>query len=83
MLPEAQGFINMLNDRDAETVIVSDDAKTLKMGRIQFPLYATVPEWLSPITTIIPGQLFAMYLAHARDFSPDHPRGLRKVTETR
>jgi len=42
-----------------------------------------VPEWLSPLTSIIPGQLFAMHLAHARDFDPDRPRGLRKVTETR
>jgi glucosamine--fructose-6-phosphate aminotransferase (isomerizing) len=50
---------------------------------VSIPLLASVPEWLSPITAIVPGQLFAMHLAHARDFDPDHPRGLRKVTETR
>ena len=83
MLQEQQTFITMLNERDAETVVISDDGPTLELGRIQFPLLTTVPEWLSPITSIIPGQLFAMYLAHARDFAPDHPRGLRKVTETR
>jgi glucosamine--fructose-6-phosphate aminotransferase (isomerizing) len=47
------------------------------------PLKASLPEWLSPLSAIVPGQLFAMYLAHARDYDPDHPRGLRKVTETR
>jgi glucosamine--fructose-6-phosphate aminotransferase (isomerizing) len=35
------------------------------------------------LLTIIPGQLFAMHLANVRDYDPDHPRGLRKVTETR
>jgi glucosamine--fructose-6-phosphate aminotransferase (isomerizing) len=41
-----------------------------------------VPEWLSPITTIIPGQLFAMYLANTRGLDVDNPRGLKKITET-
>ena len=53
------------------------------MARIPLQLPASVPEWLSPITSIIPGQLFAMHLAATRDYDPDHPRGLRKVTETK
>lgn len=83
MLPEIRDFVHVLRQREAEPVVISDDAETLALGRIQLPLYATVPEWLSPMTAIVPGQLLAMYLAHARDFDPDHPRGLRKVTETR
>jgi glutamine---fructose-6-phosphate transaminase (isomerizing) len=31
----------------------------------------------------VPGQLFAMSLAHVRDLDVDRPRGLHKVTETR
>jgi len=46
-------------------------------------LRAGVPEWLSPLTSIVPGQLIAMHTAHARDFDPNRPRGLCKVTETR
>ena len=46
------------------------------------PLPAGVPEWLSPIVAILPAQLFAMHLAHTRDYDPDRPRALRKVTET-
>jgi glucosamine 6-phosphate synthetase-like amidotransferase/phosphosugar isomerase protein len=30
----------------------------------------------------MPGQLLAMYLAAARDYDIDQPRGIHKVTET-
>lgn len=83
MLPEIHDFLHVLRQREAESIVISDDAETLALGRIQLPLKAALPEWLSPLTAIVPGQLFAMYLAHARDYDPDHPRGLRKVTETR
>lgn len=83
MLPEMQDFIHTLNQRAAEVIAISDDPETLALARVPLPLPQAVPEWLSPVTAIIPGQLFAMHLAHARDFDPDHPRGLRKVTETR
>lgn len=83
MLPEIREFLEVLHQREAEPVVISDDADTLSLGRTQLPLKASVPEWLSPLTAIVPGQLLAMYLAHARDYDPDHPRGLRKVTETR
>ncbi len=83
MLPELQRFIALLAEREAEPIVISDDPSTLAMGRIQVPLLGTVPEWLSPITAIVPGQLLALYLAAVRDYDPDHPRGLRKVTETR
>jgi glucosamine--fructose-6-phosphate aminotransferase (isomerizing) len=73
----------VLRQREAEPVVISDDAATLALGRVALPLKATLPEWLSPLAAIVPGQLLAMYLAHARDYDPDHPRGLRKVTETR
>jgi glutamine---fructose-6-phosphate transaminase (isomerizing) len=41
-----------------------------------------VPEWLSPFTAIIAGQLLAYHLTRAKGFDPDHPRGLTKVTRT-
>ncbi len=82
MLPEIQAFIKVLRQREAEPIIISDDEDTLSMARIPLPLNASAPEWLSPLIAIVPGQL-AMHLANARDYDPDHPRGLRKVTETR
>ena len=83
MQPEMRDLINTLNKRDAEVIAISDDQETLEMARIPLRLPAPVSEWLSPITTIVPGQLFAMHLAYTRDYEPDHPRALRKVTETR
>ncbi len=82
MLPEIGEFLQVLRKREAEPVVISDDPGLLALARTPIPLAATVPEWLSPLTAIIPGQLFALYLAEARDYDPDHPRGLRKVTET-
>ncbi len=83
MLPEMQGFMQILRDREAEMVVISDDAATLASGRIGLALPTGVPEWLSPLSAIVPGQLFAMHLASTRDYDPDRPRGLQKVTETR
>lgn len=83
MLPEMAEFIRTLRAREAEVIAISDDREVLGLARTALPLPAGVPECLSPIAAIVPGQLFAMYLAHARDYDPDHPRGLRKVTETR
>lgn len=82
MLPEMQDFIKTLKEREAEVIAISDDPQILNLARIPLTLPQTVPEWLSPITAIVPGQLFAMHLAHVRDYDPDHPRGLRKVTKT-
>jgi glutamine---fructose-6-phosphate transaminase (isomerizing) len=83
MLPEMQSFIGTLKERGAEVIVISDDAATLALARSPLKLPVTVPEWISPILTIIPGQLFAMHLAYARDFDVDNPRAIRKVTETR
>ena len=83
MLPEMREFIQVLRAREAEPIVISDDDAALALARTPIRLPASLPEWLSPIASIVPGQLLAMYLAAARDYDPDHPRGLRKVTETR
>lgn len=83
VLPETQEFIQTLRQREAEVIVISDDTAALAQARIPLALPQSVPEWLSPLTAIVPGQLLAMHLAHVRDYDPDHPRGLRKITETR
>ncbi len=82
MLPEMKSFMKTAKERGAELIVISDDAEALDMGRVAMALPAGVPEWLSSICAIVPGQLLAMHLAHTRDFDPDRPRGLHKVTET-
>jgi len=42
-----------------------------------------VPEWLSPLVTIVPGQLVALRLAQLGGSDLDRPLGLSKVTLTR
>ncbi len=43
----------------------------------------SVTELLAPLPYIIPGQLFAHYLALYKGLNPDQPRNLTKVTRTR
>ncbi len=81
-LPEIQNFIRTLQEFRAEIIAISDDVDTLALADVPIALPQPVPEWLSPIATIVPGQLFAMHLAHIRNYDPDQPRGLNKVTET-
>jgi glucosamine--fructose-6-phosphate aminotransferase (isomerizing) len=83
MLPEIYQFVRTLKQREAEVIIIGDEAQLLALARVPLLLPQAVPEWLSPLTAIIPGQLLAMHLAAGRDYDPDHPRGLRKVTETK
>ena len=82
MLPELTRFMHTLTERGAEIIAISNDSQALAVGRIQLPLPG-LPEWASPLVAIVPGQLFAMHLAHTRGFDVDKPRGLLKVTETR
>ena len=42
-----------------------------------------VPEWLSPLVAVVPGQLAALRLAQLRGIDLDEPLGLSKVTLTR
>jgi glucosamine--fructose-6-phosphate aminotransferase (isomerizing) len=44
---------------------------------------AILPDWLMPIVSIIPGQLFAYHLALARGGDPEKPRSISKITLTR
>ncbi len=83
MLPEMKMFAAELKARGAELITISDDEEMAAMARTAFRLPVTVPEWVSPLLSIVPGQLLAMHLAHVRDFDVDKPRGLLKVTETR
>ncbi len=82
MLPEMQAFMATVKGRQAELLVVSDDARALADARIPLRLPAGAPEWLSPLITIMPGQLLAMYLAATRDYDIDQPRAIHKVTET-
>jgi glutamine---fructose-6-phosphate transaminase (isomerizing) len=82
MQPGMQDLVKTLREREAEIISISDDPHILNGSRIPLELPVAVPEWLSPLTSILPGQMLAMHIADVRDFDVDSPRGLRKVTET-
>jgi glucosamine--fructose-6-phosphate aminotransferase (isomerizing) len=82
MIPEMEALVKKVRDRKAEVVMLSDQPDLRNMADRSLTLPSGVPEWLSPITAIIPSQMFAMYLAETRGIDIDNPRGLNKVTET-
>jgi glucosamine--fructose-6-phosphate aminotransferase (isomerizing) len=82
MSAEMGSFMRTLKQRHAEILVISDAAEILDQAHIRLQLPVPVPEWLSPLTAVLPGQIFAMHLAVIRGYDPDKPRALRKVTET-
>lgn len=82
LLPELKDLIQRLHERNAEIIVISDDEAVRGLGSRALGLPVTFSEQLSPISAIVPAQLFAMYLAYTRGIEVDHPRGLNKVTET-
>ncbi len=80
---ETHALAEKLAARGAELLVFSDQAPTLALARVPVALPVSPPEWLAPFTTITLGQLFAYHLTLAKDYDPDHPRGLTKVTQTR
>jgi glucosamine--fructose-6-phosphate aminotransferase (isomerizing) len=71
-----------LQQRGAELLVISDSAQALAAAKTPLPIKKGVPEWLSPVPAIIPGQLLAMHLTISKGYNPDVPRGLNKITRT-
>ncbi len=74
-------LISKLHERQAELLVISNDERALEFGEkvMRIP---DVPEWLSPMVAVVPGQVFAMNQALVRGYAIDKPRGLSKVTVT-
>jgi len=75
-------ILDLLRARRARTIALSDRPDVLARVSAGIRLPPGVPEWLSPIVAIVPGQMWARALAVAKGIDPDHPRGLAKVTRT-
>ena len=83
VLPDLLTVMQRLREQGANLLVLSDNAQALALGHASLQLPAGVPEWLSPIVSIVPAQLFAYHLTKAKEFDTESPRGLRKVTLTR
>jgi glucosamine--fructose-6-phosphate aminotransferase (isomerizing) len=88
--PKGKVFDSMLamlkrlrSDLSAELVVISNDKRALSLAQVPLTIPADVPEWLSPLVSILPAQLFAYHLTLAKGYNTEQPRSIRKVTETR
>jgi len=76
-------IVPALVEREARIVAVSDVRELLARAHTPLPLVPGVPEWLSPLVAVVPGQVTAMRIAQQRGLDVDSPAGLRKITLTR
>src|SRR6266508_5406474 len=75
--------IDSVRERGSEVIAISDDPAFLSAADTAFPLVPGVPEWLSPLLRVVPGQIAAVRLATLRGADVDSPTGLTKITLTR
>ena len=87
--PNGKVFETMLDilerlrhEQSAELVIISDEKRALSLAQSPILLPSGMPEWLTPIVSIVPAQLFAGHLTLAKGYDPEKPRTLAKITET-
>jgi len=81
-LADVPALLSLLEARGARVLTISDDPEVLRRVTSSIELPVAVPEWLSPLVAIVPGQLFAGALALEVGQDPDQPRGLSKLTLT-
>jgi glutamine---fructose-6-phosphate transaminase (isomerizing) len=67
--------------RGTEVYCIGGDAGLRSICDIAIPGPA-LPEAISPVVGVIPGQVMVEAIARARSVSPDRPPGLTKVTQT-
>jgi glutamine---fructose-6-phosphate transaminase (isomerizing) len=75
-------LLEKLRTKDSECLVISNNEKALSYAQKPMPIPTGIPEWISPLVAVLPGQLFAMYLAVAKGNPVDKPIGLTKVTIT-
>ena len=70
------------NQHGAELVLISDDVDSLTLAQSPIQLPPQIPEWLTPLVSILPAQLFACHLTTVKGYDTEKPRSITKVTET-
>jgi glucosamine--fructose-6-phosphate aminotransferase (isomerizing) len=84
--PELEAQLALLarlkDDHGVRLLVISDAAAAREIDE-GLALPEGIPPWLAPIVDIVPAQLYAYHLTVARGLDPEHPRTIRKVTETR
>ena len=82
MRGEMAALSESVREQGANLILLGDDASVCRPGDAWIPIPGDLPEWLTPLIAIVPGQLLAYHLTLARGSNPDQPRTIRKVTLT-
>jgi glucosamine--fructose-6-phosphate aminotransferase (isomerizing) len=72
----------LVSDQGVELVAISNREEALSIASARLRLPLELPEWLSPLVSVVPAQLFCYHLTRAKGFDTENPRRLSKVTRT-
>ena len=86
-------LLQWLRERGADCLVIAEEERLLELATVPIQLKLptissgraidkSIVELLAPLPYIIPGQLFAHYLALNKGLNPDQPRSLTKITRT-
>ncbi len=70
------------DEHGVHLVVISDDPSTQAIGAASLPTPLAPAEWLSPLVSTLPAQLFAYHVTRARGQDTEQPRWISKVTLT-
>jgi glutamine---fructose-6-phosphate transaminase (isomerizing) len=82
-LPAVVEAVERAREAGATIIASGNAAEAISGAEYVLASPSTPSPLLSPLLSIVPGQLFASALARARGLDPDTPRGLSKVTLAR
>jgi glucosamine--fructose-6-phosphate aminotransferase (isomerizing) len=79
-------IINLLTklrqEQQVEVLAISNEGAALALANTPLRLPERLPEWVTPIPSIVPAQLLCYHLTRAKACNTEGPRGLSKVTLT-
>ncbi len=80
--PSLEMLTKLKNDFHAELVVISNDQAALQVAQSPISLPVGIPEWVSPLISILPAQLFTYHLTVAKGYDTGQPHSIHKITET-
>jgi glucosamine--fructose-6-phosphate aminotransferase (isomerizing) len=80
---DLMGLLTRLTrDHQAELLVLSNQPEAFELAQTPLELPRDLPEWLSPLVSIVPAQLFCYHLTRAMGYDTESPRQLSKITRT-
>ena len=76
-------LVRLVQEKAVELLVASEREDALSLAHTPLRLPKGVPEWATPLVSIVAAQLFCYHLTRAKGLSTEAPRGLHKVTLTR